>query len=109
MFSRLRPHARSLAPRERRLRDGSSGRFANVRGQRDACGFEQWTDDASCWRAHDDLPTVLVELDLLQAVKFAQHIGPLGTEAGRVTTLIQLLAQNESKERTEDMAADRGV
>jgi hypothetical protein len=48
--------------------DGSSVWFANVDRQCDAGGLEQRAKDAGCWRSYYDLPTVLVELDLLQAV-----------------------------------------
>jgi hypothetical protein len=54
------------------------------------------------------LPSELIST-LLKAIEVTEHIAPLGPELGTAATLIQFLAQDERKERTEHMAADGGV
>src|SRR6476659_3307621 len=89
-------------------RSGCAG-VGDVGRQRDASRLEQRADDAGSGRAQGHRPAILADRHLLEAIKVAQHIAPLGPKAHLPAALIQLLAQDQRQEGTEHVASDGGI
>src|SRR4029450_6715714 len=89
-------------------RSGGAG-VADVGRQGNASRLEQWADAAGGGRAQGHLPPLLADRDLLEPIKIAQHIAPLGPKARSAAALIQLLAQDKGQEGAGHVGPARGV
>ena len=79
------------------VREGTG--FLDVGRQRDACGFEQRSDDTGGWGAQRHPTPGLVDLDLLQPVEIPQHVAHSGCRPARrqrvSSSLRRMRARNE--------------
>src|SRR5215217_2667776 len=71
--------------------------------------LEQRADDAGGGRAQGYLPPILADRHLLETIKVAQHVAPLGPKARSAAVLIQLLAQDQSQEGAEHVTPDSTI
>jgi hypothetical protein len=62
-----------------------------------------------CLEAQDEPLVALVDGDLFEAIEVADDVGPFGVDAGGLQALVEGLAQDEGKERTEQMSGNGGV
>src|SRR4051812_30760365 len=92
----------------RRGRLGCAG-VADDGRQCNASRLEQRADDAGGGRAQGHRPPVLGDRHLLEPIKVAQHVTPLGPKARSAAALIEFLAQDQSQEGTEHVTLDGRV
>ena len=98
---------RNLGRKEEVKRRGDLDRL--VRSAARLARQEHLAGDAGGGRAEDEALSILLGLDLLQAIEIGEQFAPFRLQACRRQHFLQVLAQDQREEAAEDVAADRGV